>query len=86
MTQTRSPHTAARLRPTIPGPCLSEKQIAVCVSHLLLGIYERAPASLRRHVAACLRCRKGVVRAFASRLRVLLPSAAGRTRAGPLAN
>ena len=51
-----------------PGTCLTRVGVSLCVSHLLLGIYERAPGHLTRHVADCMLCRKLVVSLFAQRV------------------
>ncbi len=71
---------------TARGPCLGKEQVDICVFHLLLRIYDRAPARLRRHLAACLPCRKTVVTAFALRWRTLAKPMANPARAGSSAN
>ncbi|MGA9119739.1 MAG: hypothetical protein WB699_10270 [Bacteroidota bacterium] len=50
------------------GECLNSPGLNLCVSYLLLGIYDRLPTHLSVHVANCLRCRKLVVSVFARRL------------------
>lgn len=74
------------MTPRKPGPCLGPRDIDLCAAHLLLRRYGRVPAALRRHVAACLQCRKAVVETFARRWTSLARSMTGLARPGPPVN
>ncbi len=55
--------------------CLTDTDVSTCVSHLLLGIYEKTPGGIILHVSTCIRCRREVVQSFARALAEITDSA-----------